>query len=73
MLQIINILKAALKSILKNKMRSLLTALGIIIGVAAVIVMIAIGKGASARIQNQISSLGTDMLMIRAGSSRMGG
>ncbi|MBN1351921.1 ABC transporter permease [candidate division KSB1 bacterium] len=73
MLQIKNLLNAALKSIRKNKMRSILTALGIIIGVAAVIVMVAIGKGASARIQAQISSLGTDLLMIRPGYSNRGG
>ena len=62
-----------MKSIQKNKMRSILTALGIIIGVAAVIVMVAIGKGASARIQAQISSLGTDLLMIRPSYSNRGG
>jgi putative ABC transport system permease protein len=73
MLQLKNLIKAAFKSILKNRMRSLLTSLGIIIGVAAVIVMVAIGKGASVRIQAQISSLGTDMLMISPGASRMGG
>lgn len=73
MLQLHNLLKAALKSIQKNKMRSILTALGIIIGVAAVIVMVAIGKGASARIQAQISSLGTDLLMIRPSYSNRGG
>jgi len=73
MLQFRNILKAAFKSILKNRMRSLLTSLGIIIGVAAVIVMVAIGKGASARIQGRIASMGTDLLMIRPGVSRMGG
>jgi len=73
MLRIQNLLKAAFKSILKNKLRSILTALGIIIGVASVIVMIAIGKGASARIQAQITSLGTDMLMIRPSFSIRGG
>ncbi len=73
MLRIKNLLKAAFKSILKNKLRSILTALGIIIGVASVIVMIAIGKGASARIQAQITSLGTDMLMIRPSFSIRGG
>jgi putative ABC transport system permease protein len=73
MLQFNNILRAAFKSILKNRMRSLLTSLGIIIGVAAVIVMVAIGKGASARIQGRIASMGTDLLMIRPGISRMGG
>jgi putative ABC transport system permease protein len=73
MLQIQNLLKAALKSIQKNKMRSILTALGIIIGVAAVIVMVAIGNGASARIQSQIRSLGTDLIMIRPSFSNRGG
>ncbi|MDZ7336865.1 MAG: ABC transporter permease [candidate division KSB1 bacterium] len=73
MLRISNLLRAALKSIQKNKLRSILTALGIIIGVASVIVMIAIGKGASARIQAQITSLGTDMLMIRPSFSTRGG
>ncbi|MDZ7376392.1 MAG: ABC transporter permease, partial [candidate division KSB1 bacterium] len=73
MLRISNLLKAAFNSILKNKLRSILTALGIIIGVASVIVMIAIGKGASARIQAQITSLGTDMLMIRPSFTVRGG
>lgn len=73
MFQIQNLLKAALKSIQKNKMRSILTALGIIIGVAAVIVMVAIGKGASARIQAQIKSMGTDLIMIRPSFSNRGG
>jgi len=54
-------------------MRSLLTSLGIIIGVGAVIVMVAIGEGASQRIKNNIASLGTDLLMIRPGASRFGG
>ncbi len=73
MLQLKNLLKASIKSIMKNRMRSLLTSLGIIIGVGAVIVMVAIGDGASQRIKNQISSLGTDLLMIRPGASYMGG
>jgi len=73
MLQIKNILKSAFRSILKNRMRSLLTSLGIIIGVAAVIVMVAIGRGASERISKQISSMGTDLLMVRPGMSMFGG
>jgi putative ABC transport system permease protein len=73
MLQLKNIIKAAFKSILKNRMRSLLTSLGIIIGVSAVIVMVAIGEGASDKIQGQIASMGTDMIMIIPGSSKMGG
>ena len=66
-------IKTALKSILKNRMRSLLTSLGIIIGVAAVIVMVAVGKGAQKKIQSEITSLGTDLLIIFPGTSRFGG
>jgi putative ABC transport system permease protein len=73
MLQLKNLLKASIRSIFKNRMRSLLTSLGIIIGVGAVIVMVAIGEGSSQRIKSQIASLGTDLLMIRSGASRMGG
>ncbi len=68
-----NLIKVALKSILKNKMRTLLTMLGIIIGVAAVIVMVAIGQGAEQRIQNQISSLGTNLIMVFPSAARQGG
>ena len=63
----------AMQSILKNKMRSLLTMLGIIIGVAAVIIMVAVGEGARKQIQERISSLGTNMLVITPGASRTGG
>jgi putative ABC transport system permease protein len=72
-MQIENLIKIASKSILKNRMRSLLTMLGIIIGVAAVIIMVAIGQGAQARILNNISSLGTNLLMVLPGASNMGG
>ncbi len=68
-----NLLKAAFKSLAKNRMRSLLTSLGIIIGVSAVVVMVAIGKGSQQRIQNDISSLGTNLLMVRPGSVSSGG
>ncbi len=67
-----NLIKVAFKSIVKNKMRTLLTMLGIIIGVAAVIVMVAIGKGAEQRIQNQIASMGTNLITIFPGSMRAG-
>jgi len=63
------LLKLASQSILKNKMRTLLTMLGIVIGVGAVIVMVAIGNGAQARIQDQIKSLGTNVIMIMPGST----
>ncbi|HNR22906.1 MAG TPA: ABC transporter permease [Steroidobacteraceae bacterium] len=63
----------ALRSILRNKMRTLLTMLGIVIGVAAVIVMVALGQGAQATIEAQIKGLGTNMLVIMAGSTTQGG
>ena len=68
-----NLIKVAGVSILKNKMRTLLTMLGIIIGVGAVIVMIAIGAGAQGQIERQIQNLGTNMLVITPGSSVQGG
>jgi putative ABC transport system permease protein len=67
------LLAAAARSILKNRMRSLLTMLGIIIGVAAVIVMVSIGEGAQANIESSISSLGTNLLIVFPGASRSGG
>jgi len=68
-----NLIKVAFKSIYKNRMRSLLTMLGIIIGVGAVIALVSVGKGASADIEKQISTLGTNLLIIRPGSGRMHG
>ncbi len=67
------LIKVASKSILKNKMRSLLTMLGIIIGVGAVIIMVAIGQGAQSEIQARIQNLGTNLIVITAGSSDQGG
>ncbi len=67
------LVKVAIKSIVKNKMRTLLTMLGIIIGVGAVIIMVAIGQGAQSQIEDQIKNLGTNMLVITAGSSNSGG
>ncbi len=63
----------ATRSILKNKLRALLTMLGIIIGVGAVVVMVAIGQGASAQIQQQIDNLGSNMIVIVPGASSAGG
>ncbi|WP_213981653.1 ABC transporter permease [Sphingomonas sp. dw_22] len=57
----------ALRSILRHKLRSILTALGIIIGVAAVVTMVTLGKATTAAVQQQISSLGTNILQIRPG------
>lgn len=67
------LVRIAVQSILKNKMRTLLTMLGIVIGVAAVIVMVAVGQGAQSRIQEQINNLGTNMLIVTAGTSQAGG
>ena len=68
-----NLIKVAGVSILKNKMRTLLTMLGIIIGVGAVIVMVAIGAGAQGQIERQIQNLGTNMLVVTPGSTAEGG
>ena len=73
MLKFLTILKVGMKAIARNKMRSTLTALGIIIGVACVIAMIAVGGGAQAAVQAQISSLGTNFLMIFPGVSTQSG
>ena len=67
------LLKVASTSILKNKMRTLLTMLGIVIGVGAVIVMVAIGNGAQTQITTQISSLGTNLIIIMPGAGTPGG
>jgi putative ABC transport system permease protein len=63
----------AVDSILKNKMRSVLTMLGIIIGVGAVMMMVAVGQGAKSQIRNSINSLGTNLIIVTPGSSRSGG
>ena len=68
-----NILKVALRSMGRNKMRSFLTMLGIIIGVGAVIAMMAIGQGAQYNIEQQIATLGVNVLLIFPGSSNQGG
>jgi len=66
-------LRIALRALLVNKMRSALTMLGIIIGVGAVIAMIAVGSGAKKRIADQIASMGSNILIVVSGSSTSGG
>jgi len=68
-----NLLKVAINALKRNKMRSFLTMLGIIIGVASVITMLAIGQGSKKSIQNQIASMGSNMLFVMPGNMRMGG
>jgi len=67
------LIKLATQAIQKNKMRAALTMLGIIIGVAAVIVMVAVGYGARTRIHQQINNLGTNMIVITPGAAQQGG
>jgi putative ABC transport system permease protein len=67
------LIKLATQSIRKNKMRAALTMLGIIIGVAAVIVMVAVGYGARSRIRAQINNLGTNMIIVTPGAAQQGG
>jgi putative ABC transport system permease protein len=67
------LLKVASQSILKNKLRTLLTMLGIVIGVGAVIVMVAVGNGAQKMIESQISSLGTNLIIVMPGAGNIGG
>jgi len=66
-------LKIALKSLEVNKMRSALTSLGIIIGVAAVIIMLAIGSGANKQVQDNMESMGSNLLTVRSATAKSGG
>ncbi len=66
-------LRVSLLALGRNKLRSLLTMLGIIIGVAAVIAMVSLGHGAQHRVQEEIAAMGTDTLIVRSGSSRAWG
>ncbi len=65
--------RIALRALARNKLRSFLTMLGIIIGVGAVITMVAIGEGAKQRVQDQIASLGTNVLVVLPGTLTLGG
>ena len=69
----INLLKIAKNALLRNKFRAFLTMLGIIIGVASVIAMLAIGQGSKKSIQDQVSSMGSNLVFIMPGSQQRGG
>jgi putative ABC transport system permease protein len=69
----LNIIKIAFWAIGKNKARSVLTTLGIVIGVGSVIAMVSLGQGARERVQQQIASLGSNLLQVRAGSEKTHG
>jgi putative ABC transport system permease protein len=72
-MKILNILLSAFRALQRNKMRSFLTMLGIIIGVGAVIAMLAIGQGAEYSVKEQIASLGTNVLMVYPGAQQQSG
>jgi putative ABC transport system permease protein len=68
-----DVIRVALRALMRNKLRSLLTALGIIIGVAAVIAMVAIGEGARARVEEAFSAMGTNVLIVSSGAKTSSG
>jgi putative ABC transport system permease protein len=68
-----NLIKVAFKNIMKNRMRSFLTMLGMIIGVASVIALLSVGAGTQSDIENQVQSLGTNLLIIMPAWSNIGG
>ena len=70
---IVPILKIAIRALARNKGRSALTMLGIIIGVASVIAMVSLGQGAQKQVKDQISNMGANLLIVQAGSQRTGG
>jgi len=72
-MNLLQTLRIAVRALLINKLRSFLTTLGIIIGVAAVIAMVAIGEGAKARVEESFSSMGSNLLVVLPGSTSAGG
>src|SRR3982750_3235014 len=72
-IRIVSTFKIALRALRRNKLRSALTALGIIIGVGAVIAMVSIGNGAKAQVEAQIASLGENIILIFSGSTTSSG
>jgi putative ABC transport system permease protein len=72
-MDLLSTLRIAFRALARNKMRSILTMLGIIIGVGAVIAMVGIGQGADQTVQKQIANLGSNMLFVSSGSMNRGG
>ena len=72
-MNLLNLFKVSLKAVANNKMRSFLSMLGIIIGVAAVIIMMSIGQGSKESIRQELSTMGTNLLTIRPGADMRGG
>src|SRR5919201_6486203 len=72
-MSILMTLRIALKALNRNKMRTILTMLGMIIGVGAVITMVALGRGAQTTIEEQVKAAGTNMITVNAGNFSQGG
>ena len=72
-MNILNLFKVSINAVANNKMRSFLSMLGIIIGVAAVIIMMSIGQGSKESIRKELSTMGTNLLTIRPGADMRGG
>ncbi len=72
-MRVLNLFKVAFRSLMRNKLRSFLTMLGIIIGVGSVIAMLAIGEGSNQNIKASVASLGTNSIMVYPGNNMMGG
>ena len=72
-MKIINLIRIALRALQRNKLRAFLTMLGIIIGVGAVIAMVAIGQGSKKSIQDQLSSMGSNMITVRPNNNQVAG
>ncbi|MBO4481923.1 MAG: ABC transporter permease [Bacteroidales bacterium] len=72
-MNILNLIKLAIKSLLRNRSRAILTMLGIIIGIASVIAMVSLGQSSTLSVQNQLSSMGTNMIMIMPARQMRGG
>src|ERR1700750_2121943 len=72
-MNIVNLIRIAFLALLRNKLRAFLTMLGIIIGVGAVIAMVAIGQGSKDSIQSQLSSMGSNMITVSPASNINGG
>ena len=68
-----NLIRVAIRAILSNKSRTLLSTLGIIIGVAAVIIMMSIGQGSKESIRKEISKMGSNVITVRPGADMRGG
>ena len=69
-MNIFNLIKIAYKSLMRNKMRAFLTMLGIVIGISSVITMVGVGESSQASINNQVSQMGTNLIMVQRARMR---